>query len=936
MRRPGLAALTAAAVLAAAKAAAAFSVVPPSLRGVAVGPVLLPPLPAAAEKGAADGESAAASSAAAPHVPSPRTGRYQSGAYDRPIVLLGCSGPGNELTRLASSLAQALAPDDAAAPSGAGGTMGPGGGDEDGASWSVLQAVGRAGSAATVLGAEALAAGIEGAEMGGGEAGLSRSAVVVIDLGHPAFDGGGTEAGEQLERAACDLARSLYADLGLLCVYVNVHPDHGRLSTGARERRERLEADVLVGCSDYEVCVKDEGLDAMAVLAGQRGAAAGGEDGAGGGGDGDAPPVSLSSPSDLASLRSLSSQQARAWAGVEWELQRLTARASLPPPVPGASSTVGTSVVGQNAELTMGRNTFFLSIVFPDMNEVRPYVGDMCLDVDAMEFRADLLGERNDRFEILHSVQLLRRICLPHVVRAPALPLSGLDVIDDAMPIVFTVRTAGQAGTWPDRTPADIAAMFDTLELGLRGGVDVLDVESSWDPDRTDRLLTLAEERYTSNILGSYHEVPNGVSDERAVELYHQCALGGRAHGAKLVLSVDPDRIGAGDAGDDDRQTYEMGKVFERECQELGRPVIPYLGMMLGEAGQFSRVLNERFAPVTHETLPFVAAPGQLAASEIMTLKLALGLLRPRKHCIVGHDIAYSVSPAMHSAAFAATRLPHSYFMVDIPNIDEFIMSDLWKDDDFGGCSVTIPHKRSIVRHLDEVSDSVKKIGAVNTVVVKEVEDENTGEMRKIRYGANTDWRGFYAALRRRLEGGAAPCPPVREAVLIVGAGGAARAAAYAIEALGGCYEQLYYNPRTLEKAAELAETFGGTVVWDLEDGLRSALEDLELRVVISALPASADFVLPQWLIEEGDDDPAASIPRSRPTVFDVNYQPYWTKLLSQAEEAGLKTVRGSEVVWEQGVGQFELWTGRMAPYRVMKQVVLKNTLPRYTAQAKK
>ena len=169
MRRPGLAALTAAAVLAAAKAAAAFSVVPPSLRGVAVGPVLLPPLPAAAEKGAADGESAAASSAAAPHVPSPRTGRYQSGAYDRPIVLLGCSGPGNELTRLASSLAQALAPDDAAAPSGAGGTMGPGGGDEDGASWSVLQAVGRAGSAATVLGAEALAAGIEGAEMGGGK-----------------------------------------------------------------------------------------------------------------------------------------------------------------------------------------------------------------------------------------------------------------------------------------------------------------------------------------------------------------------------------------------------------------------------------------------------------------------------------------------------------------------------------------------------------------------------------------------------------------------------------------------------------------------------------------------------------------------------------------------------------------------------------------------
>ena len=180
----------------------------------------------------------------------------------------------------------------------------------------MLQAVGRAGSAATVLGAEALAAGIEGAEMGGGEAGLSRSAVVVIDLGHPAFDGGGTVAGEQLERAACDLARSLYADLGLLCVYVNVHPDHGRLSTGARERRERLEADVLVGCSDYEVCVKDEGLDAMAVLAGQRGAAAGGEDGAGGGGTGMPPPSP--SPPPPTSLPSAPSRPSRPGHGRGW------------------------------------------------------------------------------------------------------------------------------------------------------------------------------------------------------------------------------------------------------------------------------------------------------------------------------------------------------------------------------------------------------------------------------------------------------------------------------------------------------------------------------------------------------------------------------------------------------------------------------------------
>ena len=278
----------------------------------------------------------------------------------------------------------------------------------------------------------------------------------------------------------------------------------------------------------------------------------------------------ITTPTQFASLNALTARQSTAWSGVEWELSRLVARAILPPPQPGAPSSVKQAVVGQNAELTLGYTTFFLSIVFKTMEEVGPYVQAMCADVDAMEFRADLLGKRTDRFEILHSVQVLRRLCRPHVVRAPALPLVGLEVIDDAMPIVFTVRTAGQAGTWPDDAPG-IDDMFRVLELGLRGGVEVLDVESSWDPTQTDRLLTMAEERYTSNILGSYHEVPDAVTTERAVELYHQCTLQGRAHGAKMVLSVDADSPDP----DKDRQAYEAGKIFARQLTERGAPVIP-------------------------------------------------------------------------------------------------------------------------------------------------------------------------------------------------------------------------------------------------------------------------------------------------------------------------------------------------------------------------
>ena len=85
---------------------------------------------------------------------------------------------------------------------------------------------------------------------------------------------------------------------------------------------------------------------------------------------------------------------------------------------------------------------------------------------------------------------------------------------------------------------------------------------------------------------------------------------------------------------------------------------------------------------------------------------------------------------------------------------------------------------------------------------------------------------------------------------------------------------------------------------------------------MISTVPAATEFVLPNWFFEGHEE---------RPIIFDVNYKPYSTKLLSQAERFNCPMVRGSEMLWEQGVGQFELWTGRTAPYNVMKEVVLQN-----------
>ena len=569
----------------------------------------------------------------------------------------------------------------------------------------------------------------------------------------------------------------------------------------------------------------------------------------------------------------------------------------------------------------------------------------MCADVDSMEYRVDLLAAANDylaehdpsggeaaerggkergggdaRFEILYQQQRLRALCRPHAQRAPALPFAGASVVDDALPIVFTVRTAHQAGTWPD-DEGGIARMFELLELGLRSAAEVLDVESAWDAGATRALLDRAEARYTSLILGSHHVVGRQVDMDEAVQLYRQCRIDGRAHGAKVVLSI------TSNDNEEDQLAYRASLA----ASKLDEPEIPHISLVLGEDGSYSRILNPRFTPVTHEALPAAAAPGQLTAAEIMAARMIMGQIPSQRYAILGHNIAYSVSPQMQGGAFVAVKLPHAFARADVEDVQDFVEGPIWNDDNFGGCCVTIPHKQAIIPHVDVLTDAAKEIGSVNTVIVKK---DKFG--KRVLIGENTDWRGIYNPLRRCLgkdagtdEGGNA------QYALILGGGGTARAAAYAASKLG--LERIYFN-RTPEKAMDLAKEFGGVVASSLmengvsesdADSLGAILARNEgiVQVVISTLPAAAKFELPDWMLRDG---------ASLPVIFDVNYKPYSTALLSQAVSKGCDVVRGSEMLWEQGVRQFELWTERTAPYGYMKKVVLENCLPKETEEKEK
>lgn len=795
-----------------------------------------------------------------------QTDPHRFDGYEGPIVLIGSSSSpeADEIRRLALSLSGSLAggnPDRQRERRPGVDLLGDdldhrGGSNDENLAGIPLSAVGM-----NEEGPFVLDAGVIGESIRKGTLSLA-SGVISLDFNHPAFETDDAGLRSDLTRAMSDLARQLYEDLGLLIVYVNVRPDGMELTEEARA----MEDEVMIPFSDYEMCLRNEGAD----------------------GD------------------------AGSWEDAEWELNRIVARALLPSPVVGGAGN-------GSADLAMGINTFFVSLTFPEVEDAAPYVGDMCRDVDSMEYRVDLLdaarryvdGDTTSRFDVLYQQQRLRAMCRPHSQRAPGLPYAGTTIIDDAVPIVYTVRTANQAGTWPDDDKG-IKKMFNLLELGLRSAAEVLDVESAWDPALVDRLLILARSRYTSLILGSHHVVGEQVSMDEAVDLFLQCSMKGRAHGAKVVLSILSNDDG------EDRLAYEASLRAAR----LQDPEIPNISLILGEVGSYSRILNPRFTPVTHECLPSVAAPGQLTASEIMAGRLIDGQLKVQRYGILGHNIAYSVSPQMQSAAFAAAKLPYTYTRCDVETVEEFVEGPIWNDDNFGGCSVTIPHKQNIISHLDVLTDAAREIGSVNTVIVKK---DKKGT--RVLIGDNTDWKGMYNPLRRLVGDIVAKGSKERGAIpyaLILGGGGTARAAAYTAARLG--LERVYWN-RTPSKAASLAREFGGVVASNLDDdaddggSLCSILTENKgtLKVVISTLPNAAGFTLPEWLLAG---------PTPLPAVLDVNYKPYDTLLLKQAVEKGCDVVRGSEMLWEQGVGQFELWTGRAAPYGVMRRVVLDNCLP--------
>ena len=256
-------------------------------------------------------------------------------------------------------------------------------------------------------------------------------------------------------------------------------------------------------------------------------------------------------------------------------------------------------------------------------------------------------------------------------------------------------------------------------------------------------------------------------------------------------------------------------------------------------------------------------------------------------HCLFGHPIQLSPSPAMHNAGFSALGLAREYTLCD--TLDPQRLGSVIRSHRFRGASVTIPHKEVVGQFLDSLSDAATQIGAVNTVV----KDAATGKL----LGDNTDWWGLYNTIKGPLERRSSTSGG-NGVALVVGAGGTAMAACYCVSKLG--MELLVYN-RTLAKASKLAERFGGKALSELND-----VTNVDL--IIGTIPAASNFEMPlETLLTE-----------CKPIVFDVAYRPRRTALLKQAARCGCETFEGIDMLVEQGLKQMELWAEQDAPRQAM------------------
>jgi 3-dehydroquinate dehydratase / shikimate dehydrogenase len=296
----------------------------------------------------------------------------------------------------------------------------------------------------------------------------------------------------------------------------------------------------------------------------------------------------------------------------------------------------------------------------------------------------------------------------------------------------------------------------------------------------------------------------------------------------------------------------------------------------MGNAGLASRILAARLGSRWTYAGDDVA-PGQLTIGRLLQ-DFRFRRIAPDAalYAVVGNPIVHSRSPIMHNAGFAALGMNAVYLPLEARDADDFVR--FARVTNLRGASVTTPYKLSLLPHLDEIEPLAARVGAINTLLVR--------DGRWI--GANTDVDGFLEPLEGRMN-------PRGTQATVLGSGGAARAVAVALADRGA---KVTISARRIEAAREIAEAVQGNVT---EFPPRDRPWDLLVNATTAGSSANPG-------------NPMAGARLSEGLVYDLVYSPLETELLKEAKARGCGTIGGIEMLIAQAERQFERWTGQRPP----------------------
>ncbi|MCC6697006.1 MAG: shikimate dehydrogenase [Candidatus Hydrogenedentes bacterium] len=269
---------------------------------------------------------------------------------------------------------------------------------------------------------------------------------------------------------------------------------------------------------------------------------------------------------------------------------------------------------------------------------------------------------------------------------------------------------------------------------------------------------------------------------------------------------------------------------------------------------------------------------------------------------VIGNPVAHSLSPAIHNAAYNALDLDFVYVACQVEDVKS-ALAGMRALGNFRGMSVTIPHKIEAMKHVDEVAEVDRSIGSINTIVKED------GRL----FGFGTDGPGALKALTD------AGVDVNGKKVLMLGAGGAARAIAFTLA-------------RVTKLAAlallDINESFLNGLSSDLRAGTHANIQAaLFTSDTLAAAMKHADVIIHCTSVGMHPKEDATLVPpelfRAGQAVFDIVYTPLQTRLLLEAKERGLKVIPGIEMFVNQAVLQFERFTGEKAQVDIMRNVVL-------------